>query len=447
MKNSPLRERFSSKLGFILSSAGAAVGLGNLQRFPYMVAENGGACFVFIYLAAVLLIGIPLMLVEFSIGRHSHLNPVDSIKKISPKGPWKYFGFLGILTAFLILTYYLVASGWTLNYIVFMTLGKAPLLSESAADSTKNIASTFIFQMIVMLVVMRGVKSGVEKCSKILMPAMFIMLVALIIRALSLENSWQGIEFYLKPDFSKVTHLTFIYALSQAFFSLCIGEAVLITYGSYASKEHNLVSSAGYIALFDTAVALMAGCVIFPALFSLGMDPGQGVGLLFNVMPQVFLQMAYGQFFGVLFFILVAFAAFTTCISLLEITVSYFSEVLVLSRKKTAWLFGSLAFVLSIPSALSKGAVKKLTEFTLPFIPASGFYDIMDFTWGGLAMVICGLGLCIFTAYIWGAKNAEKELLSTAPEFKKIAPIFGFLISYAIPPLIILVLLSLFISA
>jgi neurotransmitter:Na+ symporter, NSS family len=446
MKDQPLRERFSSRLGFILSSAGAAVGLGNIQRFPYLVAENGGACFVFIYLLAVLLIALPLMLVEFAIGRHGRSNPVDSIAKITPQGIWKYFGLLGVLTAFFILTYYLVASGWTLSYVLLTAFGKNISLESLNQNGLQTVASTLCFQCVVMLVVMRGVKSGVEKCSKILMPLMIFVLLALIIRVLTLENSLEGLKFYLYPDFSKVTSLTCVYALAQAFFSLCIGEAVLITYGSYAKSEDNLVSSAGYIALFDTAIALLAGLVIFPALFALNMSPSQGAGLLFNVMPAVFLKIAYGQFFGVLFFLLVAFAAFTTCIALLEITVSYTMDVFALSRKRATAIFGSLAFILSIPSALSNGVIKELTELTLPFIPVTGFHNIMDFVWGGLAMVMGGLGLCLFTAQIWGVKNAEKELLKGAPSFKKLAPLWGFLIKFVISPLIILVLLSLFLN-
>ncbi|MCB1118351.1 MAG: sodium-dependent transporter [Chlamydiia bacterium] len=440
----PDRQRWKSRLGFILTSAGAAVGLGNLQRFPYMTAHFGGAAFVVIYLLCVIFLATPLMLVEFAIGRHTQSNPVRAIAKIHPTGLWKWVGMLGILTAYFILTYYLVAASWTVNYVFEVINHRAPLLDEVAINPWNVIIGMVIFQLLVITIVQRGLKRGLEKCNKILMPLLFVMLLALIVRVLMLPGSWEGLVYYLKPNFSEVNHKAVLYALGQAFFSLCIGEAVLLTYGSYASKEDNLVSSALYIALFDTAVALLSGFVLFPAIFAFQVPPDQGVGLIYNIMPNLLLQLPFGNLIGAAFFLILVFAALTTSIALLEVAVSYTVDTFKGTRKTATWCLGSLAFLLAIPSALSKGISLPLTQLSLPFLEGTGLYEIMDFAWGGLGMVFGGLLLSIFVGWVWGTDQAIQEIRLGAPHFNTLGKSWAFIVKWFAPLAIVLVLVSLF---
>ncbi len=439
-----MRSNWKSSLGFVLATSGAAVGLGNIQRFPYIVSEAGGAGFVFIYLLCVLLIGVPLVLVEFSIGRHTQRNPVCAIERIRPGSRWKWVGGLGILTAFCILSYYSVIAGWTIGYIVQMLTGKVEDIHAFSADPLKVMGYMLLFVGIVMAVVRKGIHKGIERWSKILMPILAVLLVGLIVQALTLPNAWEGVKYYLDPDFSEITGRTVLLALGQAFFSLCVGEAVLVTYGSYAGRSENLIRSGVSIAIFDTAIAFLAGLVIFPALFAFGKAPAQGVGLTFAVLPDVFLQMPGGSVFGALFFVLLAFAAITTGIALLEIPVIYFVDSKKWSRNKAVWIVGIASVILSIPSALSHGASKGLTELDFGIAEFKGFYNIMDFVWGNLAMVITGGLLAVFTGWVWGAKNAADEL-SIGSNFKHLKPIWIGLVKYVIPVAILLILLGIFI--
>ncbi|MCP5492574.1 MAG: sodium-dependent transporter [Chlamydiales bacterium] len=438
------RGKWGSSLGFILATSGAAIGLGNIQRFPYIVAEGGGAGFVFVYLLCVALIGLPLILVEFAIGRHTQRNPVCAIERIRPGSRWKWVGALGILTAFFILTYYSVVAGWSLGYIVNMAKGELVDIHEFASDPLKAIGYMAAFIGIVMWVVSRGIHKGIELCSKILMPVLVVLLLILMVRALMLPGAWSGVEYYLKPDFSHLSWRMVMLALGQAFFSLCVGEAVLVTYGSYALKSENLLRSGASIALFDTAIALIAGLVIFPALFAFGMEPQQGVGLTFAVLPQVFLKMAGGPVFGVIFFALLAFAAITTGIALLEIPVIYLIDSRGWKRKRAVCLMGGLAFLLGIPSALSHGASPVLSN--IRFFDFDGFYNIMDFAWGNLGMVITGGALAIFAGWVWGAKSAADELLIGSESFTKFKPLWMGLVKYFAPVAVLVILIGVFVN-
>ena len=440
------RESWGSKLGFILATSGAAVGLGNIQRFPYITADNGGAAFVFIYILCVLAIGLPLMLVEFSIGRATQSNPVAAIQKIRPGSSWRLAGLLGVFTAFFILTYYLVAAGWTVAYVLQMLRSDVRPLSEFASDPLSVFPYIIFMLGTVILIVLRGLRKGIEKVSKAVMPLLVVLLLILVVRSLTLENSWEGVRFYLYPDLSEITPRVFLYALSQAFFSLCVGEAVLVTYGSYVSKDDNIVASAGYIALFDTLIAVISGLIIFPALFAFNEPVGQGVGLIYNIMPKIFLEMPLGWLLGALFFLVLSFAALTTCIALLEIPVVFLMETAKWSRNRSTWFLGGLALLFSVPSALSVGAHKGLTELHFSFLDQTGFYELMDFVWGNLSMVIGGLGLCLFTAHVWGAEKALKELQSGCPELGILGKAWIYIVKYFAPVSIICILLGLFTS-
>lgn len=439
------RGQWGSSLGFILATSGAAVGLGNIQRFPYIVTEAGGAGFVFIYLLCVALIGLPLILVEFAIGRHTQRNPVCAIERLKPGTKWKWVGGLGILTAFCILSYYSVVAGWTIGYVMQMARGSYVDIHEFSADPVRVIGCMGIFMLIVMYVVSKGIHKGIERWSKILMPILAVLLIGLIVRSLTLPGAMEGVHYYLKPDFSAVSGRSVLLALGQAFFSLCVGEAVLVTYGSYAPKKENLIRSATSIAIFDTMVALLAGLVIFPALFAFGKDPQQGVGLTFAVLPQVFLEMPGGQIFGALFFVLLAFAALTTGIALLEIPVIYLIDSKRWPRRRAVWVIGGLALLLGIPSALSHGASPFLTNLSFGIVNFDGFYNIMDFAWGNLAMVITGGMMAIFAGWIWGAKNAADEL-AQGSNFSALRPMWIAIIKYLAPLAVLVIFLSVFIT-
>ena len=446
MKNANQRGKWGSRLGFILATSGAAIGLGNIQRFPYMTAEGGGSAFVFIYIFFVILLGVPLILVEFSLGRHTQRNPVCAIDKIRPKSLWKGVGALGILTAFFILSYYSVIGGWTLGYIVQTFFNIQPNLPEFASNPVNVIGYMALFISLTMMIVIKGVKKGIERYSKIFMPLLFFLILILVARSLTLPGCVEGIKYYLKPDFSELTPRVFLLAMGQAFFSLSIGEAVLITYGSYTTKSERLPSSAGYIAGFDLLIALLSGLIIFPAIFSFGESPHQGVGLTFMVLPKIFLKMPFGNLFGAIFFLLLAFAAITTSIALLEMPVMYLIDSKKWSRKKAVWFVGTLAFLVGIPSALSHGASPSLTKLPFTLFKQESLYNLMDFVWGNLAMALCGGLLAIFVGWIWGAKKAAKELQIGCKGFARLAPTWIFIIKYLAPTLILIILLSLLIT-
>jgi len=439
------RASFGSTLGFILATSGAAVGLGNIQRFPYVTAEGGGAIFVFIYLCCIAIIGIPLMLVEFSLGRHAQKNPVCAIEKVSKVSIFKSIGFLGIFTAFFILTYYAVVGGWTLGFIVSIIFNVKTDIHTFAANPIYSIGYMCLFLAIVMLIVIKGIKRGIEKYSKILMPILVIIILLLIIRSLTLPGSLEGVKYYLKPDFSEINTRIFLLALGQAFFSLCIGEAVLVTYGSYASKSENMPRSGLFISLFDTLIAILSGFIIFPAIFSFKELPTQGVGLIFYVLPKIFEKMPFGNVFGVLFFILLAFAAITTGIALLEMPVAYLIDAKKFSRKKAVWIMGFLAFLIAIPSALSKGGNTFFTNIYFKLIGQRGFYDIMDFIWGNLAMALGGALLSIFVGWVWGARKAANELKIGCKRFEIFQNVWIGIVKFIAPIVIFIILLSLFI--
>lgn len=444
MEKTKQRDQWGSRLGFILATAGSAVGLGNLQRFPYLTAECGGSAFVFIYILCVLVLGIPLMLLELSIGRHTHKNPVDGIKQLSPRGPWKYVGLLGILTSFFILTYYIIASGWTLGYVFQMASNRQISYDEFVAMPHLVIPCTAVMLLVVAFIIRKGLQNGIEFWSKILMPSLVLLLFILLLRSLTLPNSWEGIMYYLYPDFSEVNSKVFLYALSQAFFSLSIGEAVLFTYGSYCSKNENIVKSAYYIAFFDTAVAILSGLILFPAIFSFGVSPKQGVGLVFHIMPSIFMQMPFGNVLGAFFFLMLSFAALTTCIALLEIPVSYLVSARGWSRNAATWTLAAIAFVISIPSALSKGANTFLSTIQIECFNIVGFQEIMDFIWGALAMIIGSFFLTIFTSRVWGIKNALEELRRGCSHFSWQGILWSIIIKYVAPLAIAIVFLGQF---
>jgi NSS family neurotransmitter:Na+ symporter len=440
------RGQWSSKIGFIFAAAGSAIGLGNIWRFPYVVGENGGAAFVLLYLVFVVLIGIPYMFAELALGRSVQRNPVGAIEAIKPKSPWKLVGYLGVITGVGILSFYGVVAGWTFGYIIKMIVGDVGNFADLVANPWINIILFAFFMIITASIVSGGVEGGIEKWSKILMPIFFILLIGLIIYSNSLEGSAKGLLFYLNPDFSKITGKVALEALGQAFFSLSLGMGLMITYGSYLSKKENIITSAIYIGLFDTVIAIMAGLIIFPALFAMGADPGEGPALVFVVLPELFTKMPAGSIIGMLFFLLLSVAALTSTISLLEVQVAFLIDEKKLRRKIVVWIAAIFSFIVGIPSALSQGATEFFSSFgVLPErLCGPDFLSQVSFVFGPLSLAFGALMLSIFVGWIWGTHNANEEILRGSPFFAQVQSIWSFMIRYFIPFIIFILLLNIF---
>ena len=402
------REQWGSKLGFILAAAGSAVGLGNIWRFPYITGQNGGAAFVLIYVAIVFIIGFSVMLAEMAIGRKAQLNAVGSFEKLKG-GAWPIVGWMGIAAGFIILSFYCVIGGWTIKYTIFSFTG---LMDAAAAGKAGDIFGGFvtnttqvvIYQAIFMLatifIVAKGIGEGIERYCKFLMPALFVILIVLIVRAVTLPGAEKGLAFYLKPDFSKLSGGSLGAALGQAFFSLSLGMGCMITYGSYVDRKTTLPSSAIQVCTIDTLVALLAGMVIFPAVFAFGVDAGAGPGLTFVTLPGVFAKMPGGMIWSALFFILLFIAAITSSISLLEVVSAYFIDK-GWPRAKAAWLLGIVIFAIGVPSAISlTGGLK---------VAGKDFLDAMDFASSNVLLPLGGVFISLFVGWFWTA-DARKEV-------------------------------------
>lgn len=435
LKEKQERDQWGSKLGFILAAAGSAVGLGNLWKFPYTAGQNGGGVFVLVYLGLVLLIGFTLMMAELVLGRHTQLSPVGAYRKLRKK--WAWVGFIGVLASYLILTFYSVIGGWIIKYIVtalqggFNTTDLGALEGVFTAFISNPVEPLIyhgIFMLMTLVIVMGGISGGIEKASKIMMPALFVIMIVVMGRALTLPGAMAGVEYLLKPDFSKLNGQVVLAALGQVFFSLSLGMGVIITYGSYLDKNENLPQSSFFIPAIDTAVALLAGLTILPAVFALGFDPAGGPGLIFITLPGVFAKMPLGSFFAILFFILVLFAAVTSSISLLESAVSFFVDELKWNRKTATIVLGLVAFLIGVPSSLANGVMGHLT-----FINGMNFFDSIGFFAENLLLPLSGLLLCIFIGWFWGTDKAVAEATNGGKIKFGLASIWSFIIKWIAP--------------
>lgn len=405
------RGTFSNRLGFILAAAGSAVGLGNIWRFPYLAGENGGAIFLLIYLACIVLLCLPVMIGEITIGRYSGADAVTTFEKTGGKA-WKWLGLYGIVTAVFILSFYCVISGWALEYFVQIAFGNR--LAESQGDAAPASLSvtllyTFIFVALTAWVAIRGINKGIERANRILMPALFIILFGLIFYSLTLPNAWAGLTFYLVPDFGELKPQTIFNGLKQSFFSLSLGTGTLLIFGSYLSKKENVISSSVVIALADTSVAFLAGLMIFPFVFSQNMSPAEGPPLVFLVLPKVFFSLGpvWGKIMGALFFLLLCFAALTSTISLIEGPTGYLVDRWKASRSKAVLAIAAATLVLSIPSVLSQGA--------FPLFSHLGFYQGRDFLTFisdlcDISLVVWGGLMCVVISQRWTTAKLDDEL-------------------------------------
>ncbi len=439
------RDSFSSNIGIIAAAAGSAIGLGNIWRFPYVVGENGGAAFLFIYLGIILALGIPAMLSEFTIGRRAQRNPIGAFLKLVPGKPWFLVGFMGVGAAFMILAFYAAVAGWTLEYI-YQSLtgsfsGKSPeeldqMFTGFREGSWRPLLWFLLFMILTTAIVISGVKKGIERYSKILMPVLLAILIILIIRALTLPGAGAGLEFLFKPDFSKITTGTLMQALGQAFFSLSIGMGTLITYGSYIRKQDNLGRTAMSVAFADTLIAVLAGIAIFPAVFAFGIDPAAEEGLVFITLPVIFQKMPGGNIFSVMFFVLLAVAALTSTISMLEVVVAYFVEELKMVRRKAALIAAGLISILGLLAAGSWGMFSGLTLF------GRNIFTILNFASVNILLPLVGLFIVIFTAWFLGKKAVKQELSNDGSLKVRYWPVFLFIIKFIAPLAIALVFMN-----
>ena len=456
------RGQFSSKLGFILAAAGSAVGLGNIVAFPVMASKNGGAAFLIIYLLFIAFICYPVMLAEISMGRHTNRNPVGAFSDLSAGHPgWRLAGILAILTPFMIAVFYTVITVWLVVYVKEIAFGRLDLLSDESTFG-EVVARPSLFGYLLALlgliftILLGGVKGGIERLARILMPTLAVMLVALTLFVLTLDNAVAGIRYYLVPDFSRMDLSVINGALSQAFFSLSLGMGILITYGSYFSQKDSISQSTRMVAVADTSIAFFAGLLILPAIFAF--DPNtntedlstSSVGLIFSFLPQIFLSMqsAVGYFgasvVAISFFSLVFFAALTSLVSIIEIPISCWIDELKLTRRKAVLLQAMLLSIFSIPAIMSLGISDYFTNFTSYGGVTKSFFDLVSDVFYETILPLVGFTVCIFCVYRWRLTGLSSELSKGDPDYvgSRLEKYINFSLGTFIPFVLLLVFIS-----
>ena len=442
------RGNFGSKIGIVLATAGSAVGLGNVWRFPYMVGEDGGAAFILVYIICILLLGLPGMICEFIVGRHAQANAAAAYDKLSGGRPWKLVGYLGILTSTIILGFYAVVAGWCLQYLYAALVGQLSGDANYVKDYFVSFSSNHVrpvlfgiaFILITHLVVVRGVRGGIERASKTLMPILFLLLLILVVASCLLPGAMEGVRFLFQPDFSKLSSNVMLDALGQAFFSLSLGTACLCTYASYFSRDTNLLASAGQIALLDTMIAILSGLMIFPAAASVGISPDSGPSLIFITLPNVF-QQAFaampiaGYVVGVMFFALLVFAALTSTISMHEIGTAFFTEEWNMPRRRSAWVITVVASLICMVCSLSVGAMDELKLLGISVM------DFCDQLTANFMLPIGALLACLFVGWYIPRQVAHDEFTNWGTHGQRIFPVFLFAVRYVCPLCIVLVFL------
>lgn len=435
------RVNFGSKLGAILAAAGSAVGLGNIWRFPFETGNHGGAAFILIYLGCVFVLGLPIMIAEFTIGRRSKASTGGAYEKLAPGTLWKWVGYLGVLTGFLILGYYSVVAGWTLEYIYQAATcgfsGKSPeafigMFQHFSQSPFRPLIWLFIFMAATHFVIVRGVKDGIEKSSKVLMPVLFILVVLLAICSVTLPGAEKGLSFLLKPDFSKVTADVFLGAMGQAFFSMSLGMGCLSTYASYFGKDTRLGHTAMSVGLIDTFVAVLAGLIIFPAAFSVGIQPDAGPSLIFITLPNVFQQafsatpvLAYVC--AVAFYVLLALAALTSTISLHEVSTAFLHEKFHFTRGRAATLVTTGALFIGVISSLALGEWKAYT------IGGMNFFDALDYFTAKVMLPVGGMFAAVFVGWVIDRKIVKDEATNYGTLKASFYPVYRFVLRFIAP--------------
>ena len=445
------RGNFASKLGIILATAGSAVGLGNVWRFPYMAGENGGAAFIIVYLGCVLLLGIPCMISEFIIGRHAQSNTARAFRKMSGGTAWSLIGYMGVLTGFLITGYYAVVSGWCLHYIWASLAGHLKgdpsyfqqFFSDFSQHPGKPLFWLVVIMLLTYLIVEHGVQKGIERASKVLMPTLFVLLLIIVVASCLLPGAGEGIKFLLKPDWGAFDSDVFLSALGQSFYSLSIAMGCICTYASYFCRQTNLANSAIQIGIIDSLVAILAGLMIFPAAFSVGVSPDSGPSLIFITLPNVF-QQAFsgmpvaGYVISLLFYALLSLAALTSLMSLVEVSTAFCYEEMHISRKSATFLVVAAASVIGVFCSLSLGGYDGLQLLGM------SLFDIFDFVTGQIFLPIVGFLTCIFIGWFVPHKIVRDEFTNWGTLRGTFFHLYLFLVKYICPLCILFIFLHQF---
>lgn len=443
---------FTSKLGVIAATVGSAVGLGTVWRFPYEVQNNGGSIFLVTYLVCVLLMGIPVMLAEFSLGRGSGSDSVGAFRRLTPGKPWWIIGATAVLASYLILIYYMVVAGWTLEYLwmsitnqLYAGIDTAPnrtavfssIMNESLSTGWRPAFWTSVMILLNILVLLRGVKKGIERMSNTLMPLLFVILVVFCCVALSLPNAMEGVDFFLRPDFSKMNPQVLISAVGQAFFSLSLGMGILITYSSYYPKTTKLARTSVTVSGLVFLVAVLMGLIIFPAVKSFGITSDtQGVTLIFVTLPEIFTQMPATQLWSILFFFLLVVAALTSTVSVAEVTIAFLAAKFRMSRKKACYVTLVPLFLLSSICAMSLGPLSHLQ------ILGKTIFDALDYLTSNIMLPVVAIFVCIYVGHVLPKSFLRDEMTNHGTMRSAVMPAILFIIRYIAPLLIAAVLIN-----
>ena len=439
------RGAFSSNFGTMMAVVGSAVGLGNIWRFPYLAGVNGGAAFLLLYLFLILLVGLPLILSEFVIGRATHRGAVGSFKQLAPRSKWYLVGYMGVVAGFCILGFYSVIAGWSVRFLYDSIINANVGLSHDEIAASFNAFKNTGWQPILLsagflaltaFVVLKGVEKGVERWNKILMPLLIFILLLLCINSFTLDGFGAGMSFLFKPDFSKITANTVLDALGQVFFTLSLGMGVMITYSSYVVKPENMLRSKGIVTMIDTSIAIISGIAIFPAVFTFGISPTQGPDLIFLTLPNVFGQMAGGQYVGILFFLLITIAALTSMVSIFEMMTNYMMEELKMTRRRAVlWLLITLCLVAAL-------CAQSQVEGSRLMIGDYNVFDFLDMLSSNYLMTIGGLLIVIFAGWHISEKRLRKVFTTNGMYNNRIFPVFRFVIRYVSPIAVAIIFLS-----
>ncbi|OOF58207.1 sodium-dependent transporter [Rodentibacter myodis] len=445
------RQTWSSRLTYVMTVAGATVGFGATWRFPYLVGENGGGAYVMLFCIAMIVIGIPMILVENVIGRRLRVNSIDAFgDKLHDKGIskyWKILGYMGLLGAFGIMAYYMVLGGWVISYIVSLINGTLDIATPITKEVAKNFydlhignnpweiaAYTLLFVIVNYIILAKGIIGGIERSVKYLMPLLFIFLIGMVIRNVTLPGAMEGITFYLKPDFSKITPKLFIFVLGQVFFALSLGFGVLITLSSYLNKEENLIHTAIITGFTNTIIAVLCGFMIFPSLFTFGIEPNAGPTLVFQSLPIVFSHLWAGKFFAIIFFGLLLIAALTTSLTIYEVIITALQEKLRMRRGKAiALTLGGIFLLGNLPSILGDSLWKNVTFF------GKSIFDTFDFVSGNILFMLTALGCAVFVGFV--LKDEAKKELSPTPDSTFTKVWFNY-VKFVVPIIILVIFLS-----
>jgi NSS family neurotransmitter:Na+ symporter len=439
------RDAFATGLGVLAATLGSAVGLGNIWKFPAMTGQNGGAAFIIIYLLSTILVGLPVMISEHMIGRYARKDAINSLRVVAPKGqPWWLIGAAGGVAAFLIMAFYSEVVGWVFAYIAKSVSGSilstdpatnGAVFTDLVSSPTQSLLWQWLALVWVGAILIMGVAKGIERATKRLLPLLFVLLIIVAVRSLTLDGAGDGVSFLLKPDFSKVTGAVVLAAMGLAFFKLSVGMGTMITYGSYFREDQDIPMTATRVMLADLTVSLLAGLAIFPAVFAFGFDVQSGPSLLFITIPAVFASMPGGEIFVVIFFVLTAVAATGAMISIVEVPVAFLSEQFRMPRKYALALTLVLLALAGAPAALSQGELADVK------IAGKTFFDLYDYASSNILLPVGGMFMCIFVGWVWGFERTKRALTNNGTLNNSAAVNLFFIICKYVTPLLVLVVL------